>query len=44
MLRNSDGGGGVKFSGEKRVEGAWFNVISVKRGWVGIQVPEKSVT
>ena len=36
MLRNADGGGGgVKFSGEKRYERVRFNVISVTRGWVG---------
>ena len=33
MLRNG-GGGGVNFSGKKRYEGVWFNVISVTRGWV----------
>ena len=36
--------GGVSFSGEKRYEGVRFNVISVTRGWVGVQFPEKSVT
>ena len=41
MLRNAVGGGGVKFSGEKRYEGVRFNVISVKRGWVGVQIPGK---
>ena len=35
------GVGGVKFSGKKRYEGVWFNVISVTRGWVGVQFPEK---
>ena len=35
MLCNADGG--VKFSGKKRYEGVRFNVISVKRGWVGVQ-------
>ena len=30
------GGGGVTFSGEKHYEGVWFNVISVTRGWVGV--------
>ena len=42
MLRNADGGGGVKFSGKKRYEGARFNVISVTRGWVGVQFPGKT--
>ena len=42
MLRNADGGGGgVQFFGEKRYEGVWFNVISVRRGWVGVQIPGK---
>ena len=44
MLRNTDGGGGVRFSGKKRYEDVKFNVISVTRGWVGVQFPEKSVT
>ena len=43
MLRNADGGGGVStFSGKKRYEGVMFNVISVTRGWVGVQFPEKN--
>ena len=39
MLRNADeaGVGGVTFSGKKRYEGVRFNVISVMRGWVGVQ-------
>ena len=42
MLRSADGGGGgVSFSGKKRYEGVMFNVISVTRGWVGVQFPEK---
>ena len=43
MLRNADGGGeGVKFSGKKCYEGVLrFNVISVTRGCVGVQFPEK---
>ena len=41
MLRNADGGGGVIFSGKKRYEGVRCNVISVTRGWVGVQFPEK---
>ena len=35
VLRNADRGGGVDFSGKKRYEGVWFNVIIVTRGWVG---------
>ena len=41
VLRNADGGGGVWFSGKKRYEGVMFNVISVTRGWVEVQFPEK---
>ena len=41
MLRNADGGGGVKFSRKKHYEGVRFNVICVTRGWVGVQFPEK---
>ena len=42
VLRNADGGvRGVKFSGEKRYEDVRFNVISVTRGWVGVQLPGK---
>ena len=46
VLRNADGckvggGGGVKFSGKKHYEGVRFNVISVTRGWVGVQFPGK---
>ena len=33
--------GGVRFSGKKRYEGVMFNVISVTRGWVGVQLPGK---
>ena len=33
-------GGGLIFW-EKRYEGVMFNVISVTRGWVGVQFPEK---
>ena len=35
------GVGGVKFSGKKRYKGVRFNVISVTRGWVGVQLPDK---
>ena len=38
VLRNADG---VRFSGKKRYEGVRFNVISVTRGWVEVQFPEK---
>ena len=41
MLRNADGG--VKFSGGKRYEGVNFNVFSITRGWVGVQIPGKKV-
>ena len=45
MLRNADGGGGgVRISRKKRYQGLGLNVISVTRGWVGVQFPEKSVT
>ena len=38
------GGGGANvsdFPGKKRYEGVMFNVISVTRGWVGVQFAEK---
>ena len=43
MLRNANGGGeGVSdFPETNRYEGVMFNVISVTRGWVGVQFPEK---
>ena len=41
VISNADGGGGVNFSEEKRYEGVRFNVISVTRGWVGVQIPGK---
>ena len=41
MLRNADGGGASDFPGKKRYEGVMFNVISVTRGWVGVQFAEK---
>ena len=45
MLRNAEGGGGCQILREKnRYEGVRFNVISVTRGWVGVQFPQKSVT
>ena len=40
VLRNADGGGGNIFR-KKRYECVRFNVISVTRGWVGVQFPEK---
>ncbi len=39
FLRNADGG--VTFSGKKRYEGVRYNVISVTRGWDGVQFPEE---
>ena len=41
VLRNTDGGGGCLIFLKKRYEGVMFNVISVTRGWVGVQFPEK---
>ena len=43
MLRNVDvgGGGGCQIFRKKRYEGVRFNVISFKRGWVGVQFPGK---
>ena len=43
MLRNADGVGGVSDFPEKSVmyKGVMFNVISVTRGWVGVQFAEK---
>ena len=41
MLHNADGGGGVIFSGKKHYEGVRCNAISVTRGCVGVQFPEK---
>ena len=35
------GVGGVRFSRKKRYECVMFNVISVTRGWVGVQFAEK---
>ena len=34
------GVGGVRFYRKKRYEGLMCNVISVMRGWVGVQFPE----
>ena len=42
MLRNADGGGsGCKIFWEKALQR--FNVISVTRGWVGVQFPGKKL-
>ena len=41
VLRNADGVGCVRFSRKKRYEGVMFNVISVTRGWVGVQFTKK---
>ena len=41
MLRNADGGGGVKFSGKKRYERVRFNVIGVTRGGWGGPISRK---
>ena len=35
------GVGGLRFSVKKRYEGVRFNVISITRGWVGVQFPHK---
>ena len=40
MLRNAVGGACQIFQ-KNRYKGVRFNVISVTRGWVGIQFPEK---
>ena len=40
-VRNADGGGGCQIFRKKRYEGVMFNVISVTRGWVGVQFPGK---
>ena len=44
MLRNADGGGGggcLIFWKKALHVGVMFNVISVTRGWMGVQIPEK---
>ena len=42
MLRNADGGGGGGLIFWKKALGRCnvYNVISVTRGWVGVQFPE----
>ena len=45
LCKHSGGGGRVSnsnFPGKKRYEGVRFNVISVTRGWVGVNFPEKT--
>ena len=41
MLPNADGVGGCQIFQKKRYDGVMFNVISVTRGWVGVQFAEK---
>ena len=41
MLRIAVESGGVKCPDKKHYEGAWFNVISVTLGLVGVKFPEK---
>ena len=41
VLRNADGGGGCLIFWKKVLRRLMFNVISVTRGWVGVQFPEK---
>ena len=43
MIRKAVGGGGCQLSRKKRYEDVRFNVISVTRGWVGVNFQEKSV-
>ena len=40
MLRNAIGIGGVNFPNKKRYEGVLFNVISITRGWLGVNFPD----
>ena len=44
MLRNAEGMGAGQISLKKRInfKDVWFNVISVTRGWVGVEFAEKS--
>ena len=41
MLRNADGGGGGVSDFLEKKRCVMFNVISVTRGWVGVQFAEK---
>ena len=41
VLRNADGGGGVTFFRKKALRRCKVHVISVTRGWVGVQFPGK---
>ena len=43
VLRNAVGSGRVSdFHEKKRYEGVRFNVITIARGWVGVEFPEKN--
>ena len=44
VLRNVTQVGVSNFLGEKCYEGVRFNVISIMRGWVCVNFPEKSIT
>ena len=44
MLHNAAGVGGGQISWKKRYEGVRCNVISVSKGWVGVNFQEKSNT
>ena len=45
VLRNAVGGGRVSdFPEKKRYEEVRLNVISITRGWVSVEFPEKNVT
>ena len=41
VLRNTMGG--VRFPAKKRYKGVRFNVISITRGWVGVNFPGKKL-
>ena len=41
MLRNADRGGVSNFPGKMRYEGVRFKVVSITRGSVSVQCPEK---
>ena len=43
MLRNAVESGGVQISLKKRFEDVRFYVISVTRGWVGVESPENKL-
>ena len=44
VSRIADGGGGCPIFQEKHYNCVWFNVISVTRRWVGVQIRGKTVT